>query len=108
MFKKDKEYDKLPYKLYEIVTMPITDESNKKHILASRRLKITGKAIYHQVLASEMDETSTKLLMILGENAEPVFLMDQDHIFSVKVLMEEDMSQRRSPANLKVIHNGTK
>lgn len=107
-FTKQKDYDRMPYKLFEIVTIPITDDDSKRVLMPSKKFKVTGKVVYYQTVGYP-DGDCSQLLQILGEEAIPVFSIDLGHVFTCRLLMVEDTAQRHSnPSKLKVVHNGTK
>lgn len=104
---KQKDYDKMPYKLYEIITVPIMDLESKKVVAKSKKFQITGKTLYYEVVGGG-EEGYTKLLQVLGADAMPVFSVDLEHVHTCEVIGEEDTVEKTSPADLKVIHNGAK
>lgn len=88
-----RELDKIPYRLYKIITNPVTNEAGTKVIAKGTTHKVTGKATYYHTIPTGPEE-SLVMFMVIGGDGSPVFEIPADRLESCLLIGEEDVEQQ--------------
>lgn len=84
-----RELDKIPFKLYKIVTAALLNERGTRVISKSITYKITGKATYYHTIPTGPEE-SLVMFMVIGGDGSAVFELPADRLESCTLIGEED------------------